>query len=336
MQLRDKYDIIIPTWNSMPEFEKCLKSIQKAFPEDVIGRIIVIDKHSEDGTVETAEKYGCKVIYDDTTLGSARLKGLREAKTEWVAFIDSDIVLPENWFNKMYEAFDKVESKIKMDNLKISKQLEKKCSYCSHLADCWHDFDTGIYRTKMSELCPEIYRIISGRVGWIYGRTIDDCEPLRSEKLWKMDKELGRKGYRLLRPGDRGYTNNTICLRKPLLNAKIEHLNAWEDWVLTQEMLKHGYNVVEVPVTCTHLRSHTYSKFGVMTEAWGIAGELKAKGINPYTLMRPFWFLWWGFRCTVHFKDLTHFKFNLHILLSMIKTILNREEAYEWKRVAKA
>ena len=107
IRLKEKIDIIIPTWNSMPEFEKCLKSIQKAFPEDVIGRIIVIDKHSEDGTVETAEKYGCKVIYDDTTLGSARLKGLREAKTEWVAFIDSDIALPEGWFLKMSNLLEK-------------------------------------------------------------------------------------------------------------------------------------------------------------------------------------------------------------------------------------
>jgi len=281
----EKMDIIIPTWNSMPEFEKCLKSIQKAFPENVLGRIIIVDKHSEDGTVETAEKYGCKVIYDDTTLGSARLKGLREAKTDWVAFIDSDIALPEGWFSKMLNLLEKAPQ--------------------------------------------------SDRIGWIYGRTIDDREPLRSEKLYKMQRDFRNRTYRFLKEGDRAYTNNTLCLRKPLLNARIEHLNAWEDWVMTQEMLKAGYHVVEVPVTCTHLRSHTYSKFGVMTEAWGIAGELKAKGINPYTLMRPFWFLWWGFRCTVHFKDLIHFKFNLYVFLSMIKAILNREEAYEWKRVAK-
>jgi len=324
--------VIIPTWNSMPEFEKCLQSIEKAFPEGMIREIIVVDKHSKDGTIETAEKYGCKILFDDVSLGSARMKGLREAKTDWIAFIDSDIELPVDWFDKMCNVINKVEGKIKTDNFKKYKEIEKRCLYCDHLADCWHDFETGIYRAKMKELCPETYRLVSGRVGWVYGRTIDDREPLHSEKLWKMDRELGKTGYRLLKLGDRAYTNNTICLRKPLLGAKIEHLNAWEDWVLTQEMLRHGYNVVEVPVTCTHLRSHTYSKFGVMTEAWGIAGELKAKGFNPYTLLRPFWFLYWGVLCTFHFKDLVHFKFNVQVFLSMIKAIVRQREAFEWKR----
>jgi len=278
----DELTIIIPTWNSMPEFEKCLDSFKHAFPEDIVKDIIVIDKNSTDGTIETAEKYGCKILYDDTTLGSARLKGLREAKTDWIAFIDSDIELPEGWFSKMLNLLEKA---------------------------------------------PYSYRI-----GWIYGRTIDDREPLKSEKLYKLQIEFKNRTYRFLKEGDRAYTNNTLCLRKPLLNAKIEHLNAWEDWVLTQEMLKAGYAVVEVPVTCTHLRSHTYSKFGVMTEAWGIAGELKAKGINPYTLLRPFWFLYWGTRCTFHFKDLTHFKFNTQIFFSMIKAIINQSKAFEWRR----
>ncbi|MCD6572905.1 MAG: glycosyltransferase family 2 protein [Thermoplasmata archaeon] len=324
----EELTIIIPTWNSMPELERCLNSIQRVFPENIVKEIIVIDKHSTDNTDEFARQHGCKVLYDDKTLGSARLKGLKEAKTEWIAFIDSDIELPEGWFEKMLTYISKVE-----DSLKYNTSITKKCFKCKYLSDCWVDFENGIYNTeKMKKLCPETYRIVSHDIGWIYGRTIDDREPIRSEKLWKMNLELGKNGYRLIKEGQRAYTNNTLCLRKPLLNAKIEHLNAWEDYVLTQEMLKAGYAVVEVPVTCTHLRSHTYSKFGVMTEAWGIAGELKAKGINPYTLLRPFWFLYWGLRCTFHFKDLQHFKFNLQVFFSMIKAIFHRKEAFSWKR----
>ena len=278
--------IIIPTWNSMPEFERCLNSIPKAFPEGTVKEIIVVDKHSTDNTVECAKKHGCTILYDDISLGSARLKGLHHAKTDWIAFIDSDIELPEGWFENM------------------------------HLLYLFHN-----------SLPP------SNKIGWIYGRTIDDREPIKSEKLWKMQRELGTNGYRLLKEGDRAYTNNTLCLREPLLNSKIEHLNAWEDYVLTQDMLKAGYNIVEVPVTCTHLRSHTYNKFGIMTEAWGIAGEIKAKGWNIRTILRPFWFLYWGTRCTLHFKELIHFKFNLNIFISMIKAMfINRKEAFEWKR----
>jgi len=280
----DNITIIIPTWNSMPELDSCLKSITSVFPKNTVDEIIIVDKHSTDNTVETAKKYNCTIIYDDTTLGSARLKGLNHAKTDWIAFIDSDIELPENWYTTMTTTIQNLEKKHKL------------------------------------------------KIGWIYGRTIDDREPLRSEKLWKMELELKKTGYRKLKQGDRAYTNNTLCLRKPLLNANIKHLNAWEDYVLTQNMLKAGYDVIEVPITCTHLRSETYSKFGIMTEAWGIAGELKAKGINPLTLLRPFWFLYWGTKCTFHFKDLIHLKFNVNVFFSMIKAIIHQKEAYAWKR----
>jgi len=329
--MNEEISIIIPTWNSMPEFERCLNSIPTAFPEGVIKEIIVVDKHSTDGTIETAKKHGCTILYDDISLGSARMKGLHHAKTERIAFIDSDIELPDGWFDDMLYAMETTSDTLKFNNYKV---VENKCSKCEHIIDCWTDFEIGVYNEKkMKKLHPEMYRIVSNKIGWIYGRTIDDREPIKSEKLWKMQRELGTNGYRLLKEGDRAYTNNTLCLREPLLNSKIEHLNAWEDYILTQNMLKAGYNVVEVPITCNHLRSHTYDKFGVMTEAWGIAGEIKAKGWNPRTLARPFWFLYWGTRCTIHFKDFSHFKYNLNIFLSMIKAMfINRKQAFEWKR----
>lgn len=230
-----RYDIIITTWNSMPELEKCLQHIIQYIPEKNRGKIIIVDRHSTDGTIETAKKYGCKVIYDDISLGSARMKGIKEAKTDWIIFIDSDIYITPTWFNEMMKWLKKYQ----------------------------HNYN----------------------IGWIYGRTIDDREPLKSEKLYKMEIEFRNRKFRILKKGERAYTNNTIALRKPLLNAKIEHLNAWEDYILTQEMIKAGYDVIEVPVTCIHLRSDTYSKFGVMTEAWGIAVDIN-KTVNAIKSLR--------------------------------------------------
>lgn len=97
----EKMDIIIPTWNSMPELEKCLESVTRYIPEQYRGDIIIVDRYSADGTIETAEKYGCKILYDDISLGSARMKGIKEAKTEWIIFIDSDIYITPEWFSTM-------------------------------------------------------------------------------------------------------------------------------------------------------------------------------------------------------------------------------------------
>jgi glycosyltransferase involved in cell wall biosynthesis len=274
----NEISIIIPTYNSMPELEKCLSSFKDAFPENTIVEIIIVDKNSLDGTIECAKKFNCTILTNTISLGSARTMGLKHAKTKVICFIDSDIVLPKNWYNDMFNLL-----------------------------------------------------VFSDNVGWIYGRTIDDKEPLKSEKLYKMEMECDSKG-RILKLGDRAYTNNTICLRNPLLKANIENLNAWEDWVLAQEMMKSGYKILEVPIICEHLRSETYKKFGVYTEAWGIAGELKSKGINLKTLLRPFWFLYWGVRCCYHFKDFEHFLFNFKVFKSTIYAILFPKKFFDMVR----
>lgn len=274
-----KLSIIIPTWNSMPEFKKCIISIKDAFPREAVKEIIVIDKNSNDGTIEYAKRNGCVVLNNNKSLGSARLMGLNYAKTKWVVFIDSDIKLPKNWFNNMLSIYNDINN---------------------------------------------------DKVGWIYGRTIDDIYPIRDENLYKIDINFAKLPWRYTT--ERAYTNNTLCLRKPLLSSNIENLNAWEDYVMTQTMIKAGHSVVETRLTCEHLRSDTYSKFGVMTEAWGIAGELKAKGFNPKTILRPFWFLYWGIRCCIHFRDLEHFLHNNRIFWSMVRALLSTHKAFGWSR----
>jgi glycosyltransferase involved in cell wall biosynthesis len=272
-----KITVIIPTWNSMPELKATLDSLKPAFGNH-LEEIIIIDKHSTDETILCAYEYGCHIIWDSSTLGHARKLGLRATKTKWIAFIDSDIVLPNNWFKT------------------IEKYVEKN-------------------------------------VGWVYGYTKEDIEFVEKDHEWK--RQLRNNLPRKLKVGayERAYTNNTICLREPLLDAPIEELNAWEDYEMGQWMIKKGFDVLEVPIACIHLKHGVYEKFGLYTEAWGISGELKTKGYNPRTLLRPLYFVYWGFRCTMHFKDFNYFSYYLKICMSMIKAIFKtREKCFNWSR----
>ncbi len=280
-----KVTVIIPTWNSMPELKETLKSLPEAFGKH-IKKIIFIDKCSTDGLVkflyEEYRDYEWSIMFDTGTLGTARRLGLWASRTKWVAWIDSDIVLPKGWYKTM-------------------------CKY-----------------------------IKSKKTGWVYGYTKENNEFVEKALEWK--RQLKNNLPRKLRIGafERAYTNNTICLRKPLLYAPIDNLNAWEDYVMGQSMIKQGYDVIEVPVACDHLKNEVYEKFGNYTEAWGIAGELKAKGFNPKTLGRPFYFLYWGIRCTVHFKDFRYTQYYTGVFISMIKSIITylkkSKKTFEWSR----
>lgn len=99
-------DIIIPTWNSMPELGTCLSSIAKNIPRSVVDKIIVVDRDSDDGTQETVEKHGCTIIEDEISLGSARMEGIAEASSDIILFIDSDIRIPPGWYESIIRYWD--------------------------------------------------------------------------------------------------------------------------------------------------------------------------------------------------------------------------------------
>ena len=104
-----KVTIIIPTWNSMPAFKNTLESIKREIPPENLEEILVVDKNSPDETVDVAREYAreydlpIQIINEGSTLGMARMRGIQEAKTDWIAFIDSDVELCDDWFFRMQE-----------------------------------------------------------------------------------------------------------------------------------------------------------------------------------------------------------------------------------------
>jgi glycosyltransferase involved in cell wall biosynthesis len=99
---KDRVDVIVLTKNSERLLEECFNSIFENIP---VNRLVVVDGYSVDSTVNIVEKYKKKygnvvLLRDNGTRGSARLKGIREVETDWFVFVDSDVVLCEDWYEK--------------------------------------------------------------------------------------------------------------------------------------------------------------------------------------------------------------------------------------------
>jgi len=95
-------DVVVLTKNSERVLRECLKSVYENVP---VNRLIIVDGYSTDATLtivkEFNEKYGNVVLINDKgTRGTARQKGIREVKTDWFMFVDSDVILCKNWFKK--------------------------------------------------------------------------------------------------------------------------------------------------------------------------------------------------------------------------------------------
>jgi glycosyltransferase involved in cell wall biosynthesis len=97
---KDLIDVIIRTKNSQEFLKECLESVLAEIP---IRRIIIVDAGSTDQTKEIGLTYDNVDIYlmPDLNLGQATQFGFSKAQTEWVAVIDSDIILRKGWFENM-------------------------------------------------------------------------------------------------------------------------------------------------------------------------------------------------------------------------------------------
>jgi len=97
MQSKDRIDVIILTKNSEETIDKCIESVKKNVP---LCHLIIVDGFSDDKTLKIIKekvKSNLIIIQTDMGLASCREFALRIADSDWVAFIDSDIEVNENW-----------------------------------------------------------------------------------------------------------------------------------------------------------------------------------------------------------------------------------------------
>jgi glycosyltransferase involved in cell wall biosynthesis len=95
-------DVIVRTMNSAKSIESCLQSICDEVP---VRNIILVDGGSKDDTIKIASRFDNVSVHvkPDLNLGKATKYGFSQAGTEWVAVIDSDVILRKGWFESMKE-----------------------------------------------------------------------------------------------------------------------------------------------------------------------------------------------------------------------------------------
>jgi len=104
--------IIICTYNRAKCLESALKSLIKQFGNSNYFEIIVIDNNSQDDTKNIIKKYlnklsFLKYIFEPKQgLSYARNRGIKEANSEYIAFLDDDAITCPNWVKLAYEIID--------------------------------------------------------------------------------------------------------------------------------------------------------------------------------------------------------------------------------------
>jgi len=98
MDIHESIDVLMPTYNSVQYLDSALRSVKKAVPNC---RLIAVDRHSKDGTLEILRNHGAQVYSDDKSLGHARQLLFEKSTSRIVLTYDSDVVIDENgWYQR--------------------------------------------------------------------------------------------------------------------------------------------------------------------------------------------------------------------------------------------
>jgi GT2 family glycosyltransferase len=96
--------VVVPSRDSLDEIERCLRSVIEARQHACLGRIIVVDNGSVDGSDAVVISEFGEVVdlqyLPGATIGAVRNHGASLTDSPYIAFLDADCIVPADHFDK--------------------------------------------------------------------------------------------------------------------------------------------------------------------------------------------------------------------------------------------
>ncbi|WP_150249606.1 bifunctional glycosyltransferase/CDP-glycerol:glycerophosphate glycerophosphotransferase [Nocardiopsis deserti] len=116
-----KLSVVVPFYNVEEYFDACLASVARQTLGDL--EVVMVDDGSPDQSLAIAERWAARderfrvVRQENQGLGPARNTGARHARGEYLAFLDSDDVLPVNAYELLVSSLEKTGSDFASGNV---------------------------------------------------------------------------------------------------------------------------------------------------------------------------------------------------------------------------
>jgi len=121
------FSVVIPTYNRLPILQKCLKALEhQHLREDTVVtgyEVVVVDDGSTDGTLEWLDSHRQELSkvrslsQDHLGPAAARNLGVEQAKGDTIIFIDSDLVVTENFLQAHADALVQGQQQLGSDRV---------------------------------------------------------------------------------------------------------------------------------------------------------------------------------------------------------------------------
>jgi CDP-glycerol glycerophosphotransferase (TagB/SpsB family)/glycosyltransferase involved in cell wall biosynthesis len=122
MSMAPRVSVVVPVYNVAAYLEACLESLAQQTMTDL--EIIMVDDGSTDESPVIAERFVARderfrlVRQTNAGLGAARNRGIDQSTGEFLAFVDSDDVLPRRAYEALLGALDRTSSDFATGNIR--------------------------------------------------------------------------------------------------------------------------------------------------------------------------------------------------------------------------
>ena len=152
------FSIVIPTYNRQPILEKCLRALENQRLTDRTVEnyeVVVVDDGSTDGTLNWLKIHQAEfphvVSYEQNHQGpsAARNLGVQQAKGDTIIFIDSDLVVTEQFLQSHATALKTEEKALNSDRLFTYGAVINTCNFENPTAEPYKitDFSAAYFAT---------------------------------------------------------------------------------------------------------------------------------------------------------------------------------------------
>lgn len=113
--------VIVPAYNEEENIASCLTSVfNQTLPKNRY-EVIVVDNNSTDRTAAISAGFGARVVKEPNQgIAFTRMTGAKEARSEIIAFVDSDTIVSSDWLKTIMEIYQSDSSVVGIGcNLKL-------------------------------------------------------------------------------------------------------------------------------------------------------------------------------------------------------------------------
>lgn len=148
------FSIVIPTYNRLPILQKCLAALSHqhlAAPHTY--EVIVVDDGSTDETVPwlqgQSSPHLCWVCQSHQGPAAARNLGLQTAQGDTLVFIDSDLVVTENFLQAHIQALQQAQQQLGHDRLFTYGRVIQTCNFADPTSEPYKlsDYSAAYFAT---------------------------------------------------------------------------------------------------------------------------------------------------------------------------------------------